>query len=60
MVLDPHLTPEEFATYVDGRTSQPQWNRIVGHLAVCDECLGELLAILRLMRSRSGEAGEPR
>lgn len=55
-----HLSPEEFATYVDGRASQPEWKRVVGHLAVCDACFRELLAILRLMKAQPGTARDPR
>ena len=52
MALDPHLTPEDFATYIDGRTSQPEWKRIVGHLATCDGCFRELVAIMPLLNPR--------
>jgi hypothetical protein len=54
-----HLTPEELAIYIDGATSRPERRRAVGHLATCDICFGELLAILRLMKNQPGEAGDP-
>ncbi len=56
MALGSHLSPEELATYIDGRPSQPVLRRrIVAQLATCDDCFGELLAILRLMKHEPGE-----
>ena len=54
-----HVTPEALVIYIDGATSRPEWKRAVGHLATCDTCFRELLAILRLMKSRHSEAGDP-
>ena len=58
MALGPHLSPEELATYHDGRTTRPEWKRMVGHLATCDACFRELVAVLRLMKNQPSGPGE--
>jgi anti-sigma factor RsiW len=58
MALSPHLSPEELAAYLDRRASRPDWKRITGHLATCDTCFRELLAVMRLMRDRPADAGD--
>jgi hypothetical protein len=60
MASGSHLSPEEFAIYVDGASSRPEWRRAVGHLATCDTCFRELLSILRVIKERPREAGGPR
>jgi anti-sigma factor RsiW len=54
-----HLSPEELASYIDGRASRPEWKRIVGHLATCDACFRELAAVLQLMKNQRSAPGEP-
>ncbi len=51
--------PEDLATYMDGGAIQPQWTRIVNHLAACDACFGELVAILRLMKNQAADLSGP-
>jgi hypothetical protein len=55
-----HLSPEELASYIDGHASRPEWKRIVGHLATCDDCFRELVAVLQLMKNQPGAPGEPK
>jgi hypothetical protein len=54
-----HLTSEELAAYIDGRTEPSAWERMTSHLAACGVCRQELLAVLRLIRGELGreEAG---
>ncbi len=59
MVPGSHLSPEDLAVYIDGRTSRPEWKRVVGHLATCDACFRELLTILRFMKQQPGVTHEP-
>ncbi len=59
MPLGSHLSPEALATYIDGRTTRPERQRVIGHLAVCDACFRELLAILHLMKNQPSAAHDP-
>ncbi len=55
-MMDPHshIAPEELAAYVDGRAGSPEWDRMTSHLATCQACLRELLAVVRLLRHDPG------
>ena len=59
MAPGPHLSPEELATYLDGRTTRTEWKRMVGHLATCDTCFRELVAVLQLMKNQPSGPREP-
>ncbi len=48
-----HPSPEELAAYIEARVERATWKRIVGHLATCDACFRELVAILRLTKTSS-------
>ncbi len=52
-----HLTPEELATYVDGHSNAPTLNRLILHLADCDACFHELVALVVLMRNVANTHG---
>jgi anti-sigma factor RsiW len=49
-----HLTVAEVAAYVDLRVDPLGRRRIEAHLAGCDGCLDEVLAILALLRRGRG------
>lgn len=50
-----HLSPEELTAYVDSQVERVAWKRIVGHLAACDTCFRELVAIIRLTKASQRE-----
>jgi predicted anti-sigma-YlaC factor YlaD len=54
MDLHPHIAPEELAAYVDGRAESSEWDRMTSHLATCQACLREMLAVVRLLRNEPG------
>jgi anti-sigma factor RsiW len=47
---DLHLTAEQVASCVDGLVEPGQRLRIEAHLATCDRCLDEIVAVLRQTR----------
>jgi anti-sigma factor RsiW len=54
MPSDSHLSAEELAAYIDGRSDPSEWDRMTSHLAACPTCRRELLAVLRLIRGSLG------
>ena len=47
-----HLSPGDVAAYVDGVLPPPERSRVEAHLADCDACRTELVAVARLPRAR--------
>ena len=45
-----HLSPADVAAYVDGVLPPSERSRVEGHLADCDACRSELVAVARLLR----------
>ncbi len=43
---------ERIAAYVDGRLASPARERVEGHLARCEACLGQLVFLLRLEKAQ--------
>jgi hypothetical protein len=54
MDLHSHIAPEELAAYVDSCAESTEWDRMTSHLATCQTCLRELLAVVRLLRNQPG------
>lgn len=50
--MTPHLSVEDVALHLDGVLSRAEQARIEQHLADCDECRTELIALSRVLRSR--------
>jgi anti-sigma factor RsiW len=48
-----HLSAEDLAVFVDGTSSAALQSRVEVHLADCEECRAEAVAVSRLMRARS-------
>lgn len=45
----PHLSLEELADYLDSRPEASARNRLETHLAHCDACLADVIAVLRVL-----------
>jgi anti-sigma factor RsiW len=58
MARSSHLSPEELATYVDGRAPRSEWKRMIGHLATCDACFRELVTVVRMVREQPDKPSE--
>ena len=48
----PHLRTAEVAGYVDGALTSSDNERVRAHLAECDECRAEVMAVHRLVRTQ--------
>lgn len=48
-----HLEADDLASFVDGKLSPVSQSRVEAHLATCDECRAEVIAVSRLMRARA-------
>jgi hypothetical protein len=48
-----HLTVEEIADYLDAVLDLRSRQRIEAHLAICDVCLDEVIAVLRQLQPRA-------
>src|SRR3954451_21753508 len=51
---DGHLDPHEVASYLSGTSEPAARARIEAHLADCEECTAELVAVRRLHRGAPG------
>jgi putative zinc finger protein len=51
--LQLHLSGEDAAAYLDGGVSHAERARIEAHLAECDTCRDEVVAVVRLLHRRS-------
>jgi anti-sigma factor RsiW len=49
-VTETHASAEELAAYIDGKVGPDEWNRLVTHLATCEACFRDLVAIMKLMK----------
>jgi len=47
-----HLSAGDIAAYVDGDLTSSESDRVEAHLAACDECRAEVVAVQRLVRTR--------
>lgn len=45
----PHLSLEELAAYLDSRPEASARDRLETHLAHCDACLADVIAVLRVL-----------
>lgn len=52
-----HLESGEIAAYLDRVLPRPDRSRIEAHLAQCEECRDELVAVARLLRARPRQPG---
>ena len=43
------LTDEEIALFIDNKTGYSGYDRVVGHLSTCSECLDKILTVKRLL-----------
>jgi anti-sigma factor RsiW len=50
-VTGPHLSPEEMAAYLDRRPEMPGRIRLETHLAHCEACLADVIAVVRVLRA---------
>lgn len=49
-MTETHASAEELAAYIDGKVGPDEWNRLVAHLATCEACFRDLVAIMKLMK----------
>jgi anti-sigma factor RsiW len=47
---EPHLDPHEISGYLEGTVAPAQRARLEAHLADCEECTAEMVAVSRLRR----------